>query len=270
MASTAALLITLGIVILGLLLVLRGIKKHLYNAQAGNGTPSTPRPGGFIVLNSQTPNTAGANTANNSTSNNKSTGSPFMVTDNFKKAPKPASPKITMKLNGALVIEPQAPAPVSSTKPAAPTFYKPPAVPSVWGASTRTNPPSAQQPPIISPSPVSLPPTEYTNSVGIRLQVAPTASPSTAVTPYDIYTSRAPPAYAQAPQGYRQAHTTITIDDQIPAASTSTQPRNPQQQQQQQQPDALGDIQFSSHPRPSVAIVINADESENIPASTTI
>ncbi|KAF9550125.1 hypothetical protein EC957_001611 [Mortierella hygrophila] len=72
-----------------------------------------------------------------------------------------------------------------------------------------------------------------------------------------------PPVYANSPQGIGQAHTAIMINDQTPAPAHA-QPRHPQK------PYALEDIQFSNHPRPNVAIVIQADENTTTCGSTMI
>ncbi|KAK3810504.1 MAG: hypothetical protein JOS17DRAFT_843367, partial [Linnemannia elongata] len=244
--STILVLLICVLLILVLLSVLKSIPNY-WSTETGsiaqnNASNQTERRDGFIILKPHTP------------SNNTS-----------------GIPKPIERVNGAIIIKPRAPEPVSSTKPAATTHYKPPAVPSVWGSAPRTNPPRAQQQlPIISPSPVTLPPTEYTNSLGIRLQVAPsvpslstpTAAPATSATSPDTHESP-PPTYERSPKEIEQTHTAITIDDQTPTPSPA-QPRH------QQQPNALEDIQFSSHPRPNVAIVIQADVDTTTPGSTTI
>ncbi|KAF9272105.1 hypothetical protein BGZ88_005206 [Linnemannia elongata] len=241
---------------------------NLYGPETGNitqnntsnQTPPIERRDGFIVLKPRTP------------SDNTSITNSNNYNNSFMKASKPAIiPKPIERINGAIVINPRASEPVSLTKPAVTTHYKPPPVPSVWGSAPRTNPPRAQQQQLtISPSLAAFPPKEYTNSMGIRLQVAPTASSSlipTAAPTTSATSSNTPsspdPVYARSSQESGQAHTALTIDDQTPTPA-------PAQAQYPQQPYSLEGIQFSSHPRPNVAIVIQDDENTNTSGSTSI
>ncbi|KAG9073123.1 hypothetical protein KI688_000910 [Linnemannia hyalina] len=151
--------------------------------------------------------------------------------------------------NSAIIIKPRSPQPVSPTKPAATTHYKPPAVPSAWGLirpsdeSSTSSTAAANHFAITGRHPTNRVNQQFEHSIARRSKCIIVGNANTSASKsHDTFVSPSP------------VH--------LPLHMHNHDIRN--------SPYALEDIQFSSHPRPNVAIVIQADENTTTCGSTTI